>query len=191
MCQTRLTRCLQLVNLLASRIGYSSHDLAREFEVSKRTIYRDLSLLTAAGVPVCYDARRRGYVLQNPSGICTAKIPSDELTVLLLVAHIFSLSCDADIGRSLRQAISKLLNQTPASFHEEIAGLLSLVRGKPSPTLWPQGARLIVDEILAAIRLKRQIRIAYRPPNGSPPSFRTKITPCQLTVNQGRWYLVG
>ena len=44
----RLSRCVRLLNTLQSRIGYTINDLAREFEVCKRTIHRDLRLLAEA-----------------------------------------------------------------------------------------------------------------------------------------------
>jgi predicted DNA-binding transcriptional regulator YafY len=189
--QTRLSRCLRLVTMLASRIRYSLKDLACEFEVSKRTIYRDLCLLAESGFHVQYDAKSHCYILLNRSSICTSELSDAEITILLLVAHIFSLSCDHEVSRSVHQAISKLLNQIPAVLRDEIAGLLNSVGGKPSPALWPEGKKLVINEILVAIGQKRPIRIIYHLPEGDTPPVQTKITPHQLIAAQGRWYLVG
>ena len=191
MCQPRLSRCIRLLTLLQSRIGYSTKDLAHQCEVSKRTIFRDLRLLTKSGIPVCYDSKRRGYILQTYSNVFTRGLSSDELIALLLAAHIFSLSCDHKISRSIHQAIGKLLGQTPAVLREEIAGLLKSVSGKPSTTLWPRGSRPVVAEILTALRQKRHIRIVYHPSEESARPLQTKVTPHQLVAAQGHWYLVG
>lgn len=191
MCQPRLSRCLRLLTMLQSRIGHSARDLANDCQVSKRTIYRDLCLMAQSGIPVYYDAKRRGYILQTHSNVCASGLPGDELTALLLAAHIFSLSCELEVSRPIHQAIGKLLAQAPAALREEIAGLLKSVGGKPSTTLWPQGARTVVAEILMALRQKGHIRIVYQPSDESAPPLQTKVTPHQLVVAQGNWYLVG
>ncbi len=191
MCQARLSRCLRLLTMLQSRLGYSAEDLAHECEVSKRTIYRDLSLMAASGMPVCYDAGRRGYVLRMHSNIRAPGLSNDELATLLLAAHIFSLSCDREISRPIRQAIGKLLGQGPAVVREEISALLNAVGGIPAATLWPRGSQRVIKEILTALRQKRYIRIVYHPPDKSASSLRTKVTPHQLMAAEGHWYLIG
>src|SRR3954469_10782685 len=55
----RLDRALGILLLLRSGAGISARELARRFEVSTRTIYRDIEALSALGVPV-YAERGRG-----------------------------------------------------------------------------------------------------------------------------------
>jgi predicted DNA-binding transcriptional regulator YafY len=187
----RLWRCLQLLNVLQSQIGYSIGHLACEFEVSERTIYRDLRFLEEAGIPTRYDPHKGGYVLQHHFNVGISKLSGDELTTLLLAAHIFSLSCVREISHPLQQAISKLLAQMPMSFRETMGNLLNSIRGVPSSTLWPGGPQAVVAEILSAISRKRQVRIVYDPPEGDAAPIRTKVTPDCLMTCEGRWYLVG
>jgi predicted DNA-binding transcriptional regulator YafY len=189
MCRVRLSRCLRLLTLLQSRIGYSTSELAHQCEVSKRTIYRDLRLLAASGIPVRYDSKKQGHIVAACSDVCMPELSSDRLVALLLAAHIFSLSCDEDISRPIHQAIGTLLSRAPLALREEVAGLLKSIGGKPSAIGWPQGSRPIVGDILTALRQKRQIRIVYYSP--TELGVQTKITPRQLVAAQGKWYLVG
>lgn len=187
----RLWRCLRLLTILQSRIGYSIGHLAREFEVSKRTIHRDFRFLKEAGIPIRYDPQKRGHILQHHFNFCVTRLSSDELTALLLASHIFSLSCVQEISHPLHQAIGKLLAQVPISFRENMSSLLSSIRGVPFATLWPGGSQIVIAEILSAISKKRQIRIVYDPPEENAILIRTKVTPNCLLASEGRWYLAG
>src|SRR5690606_22126673 len=56
----RAARLVQLLLILQTRGQVSAPELARELEVSVRTIYRDLEALSAAGVPVYSEPGRNG-----------------------------------------------------------------------------------------------------------------------------------
>jgi len=53
----QLTRQWRLVQLLAGRMGRNLTQLAAELGVTKRTVQRDIEVLTAAGFPVTSDMR--------------------------------------------------------------------------------------------------------------------------------------
>src|SRR5579871_2514982 len=54
------SRLLSILMLLQARGRMSAHELAAEFEVSMRTIHRDIDQLSAAGIPVYAERRRSG-----------------------------------------------------------------------------------------------------------------------------------
>ena len=58
----RASRLLSLLLELQMRGRLSAPELARKFEVSPRTIYRDLDHLSEAGVPVYAERGRSGGI---------------------------------------------------------------------------------------------------------------------------------
>ncbi len=64
-CQ-RLARVLRVLRLIAGAGRWSPADIAKELECSVRTVYRDVEILSTAGVPVTYDRETQSY-----------RIPSD------------------------------------------------------------------------------------------------------------------
>ena len=61
----RLMRIITCLRMLERRC-YSVTDLARHFDVSKRTVYRDLRLLARAGVPLVRHTREGCYCIAEP-----------------------------------------------------------------------------------------------------------------------------
>ena len=59
----RVKRLLQIMFLLQESESRSSVELARRFEVSRRTIFRDIQLLRDAGFPISQGEKGSGYCL--------------------------------------------------------------------------------------------------------------------------------
>lgn len=61
----RIGRVLRVLQLVLSRSGcWDAPAIARELEVSERTVYRDLQTLTMAGVPLFFDPQTQRYCVQ-------------------------------------------------------------------------------------------------------------------------------
>src|SRR5512147_2861952 len=111
----RADRLLSLLMLLQARGRMTAQELARELEVSERTIYRDINALSASGVPV--------YAESGPGGGC-ALLDSYRTNLTGLTADearaLFMLSIPAPldqlgVGQELRAALLKLSAALPSS----------------------------------------------------------------------------
>lgn len=61
----RVRRMLQMMLLLQESQARSAAELAEQFQVSRRTVFRDIQLLRDTGFPLVYDVARDGYALQH------------------------------------------------------------------------------------------------------------------------------
>jgi predicted DNA-binding transcriptional regulator YafY len=111
----RADRLISLLMLLQTRGRMTAQELARELEVSERTIYRDVEALGASGVPV--------YSESGPGGGCSL-VDSYRTTLNGLnadeVRALFTLSVPAPLdalgmSQPLKAALLKLSAALPAS----------------------------------------------------------------------------
>jgi predicted DNA-binding transcriptional regulator YafY len=72
----RLARVLRLLLLIQSPRSRDARELAEKLGCSARTVYRDLQVLVAAGVPVYFDEHNRCYRVRKAWRLA-AMSPSD------------------------------------------------------------------------------------------------------------------
>jgi predicted DNA-binding transcriptional regulator YafY len=183
-------RLLALLLLLQSYGRLSAASLARELEVSTRTVYRDLDALSAAGVPVYAERGRHGGCALLP-GFRTdvTGMTADEARALFVFAGRglpTGLGHDAD----LKSALRKLLAAVPEP-HRPLA-VQARDRVVVDPTGWSQGPEelphlAVVEE---AVWLDRKLELRYR--SSDAPTGRILIVePYGLVAKAGIWYLIA
>jgi predicted DNA-binding transcriptional regulator YafY len=116
----RLERCLKMLLLLQSGRSYNAEQLADAFEVSRRTIQRDLALLSRAGVPLVFDEMLRTYKADRSFGLPSPRLTQSDLVLLILAMerHLETASPAARLAGE--EAIAKLLAGCPEPLREAV-----------------------------------------------------------------------
>jgi predicted DNA-binding transcriptional regulator YafY len=78
----RDARLYDIVQVLRDGRLHTAADLARALGVSTRTIWRDMDMLAATGLPVTGE-RGLGYILRSPLVLPTTMLTPDELEALV------------------------------------------------------------------------------------------------------------
>jgi len=184
----RAGRLLSILILLQTRGRLSAEALAAEFEVSVRTIYRDIDQLSASGVPVYAErGRSGGFALLDGYRTKLTGMTVAESDALVL-AGAGSAARDLGVGFELAAAKLKLLASLPPDsgisadrvarrFHLDTDGWYR----RSSPLA-------VLPDLAAAVWRDRRIRIAYDSWKG--PVSRD-LDPLGLVLKAGLWYLVA
>lgn len=184
----RASRLLSILILLQVRGRLSAETLAREFEVSVRTIYRDVDQLSAVGVPIYAErGRSGGFALLDGYRTKLTGFTSAEANALLL-AGIGEAAADLGLGADLAAAQLKLLASLPpesGASAERVAARFHL-----DPAAWysrPETPELL-PTLATAVWGERRIKLRYESWKGEV--VRT-LDPLGLVLKGGAWYLVA
>ncbi|MBI3463965.1 MAG: WYL domain-containing protein [Planctomycetes bacterium] len=189
----RLARLLRLIAMLQSGRGYNALQLARECEVSRRTIFRDLQLLNEAAIPVRFDLPRQTYRIAPEYTAPVPHLSADEVTALLLSARFSPLSSHEPLRTQSQQAIAKLLAGSPPRLRQEGGNLLEACVLGSNESMRPPCQWEVFVAIAEAIRYGREVRVTYAGEENdeADPPHRTKFAPYRLIASAGRWSVVG
>ncbi|MEO1498003.1 MAG: HTH domain-containing protein [Planctomycetota bacterium] len=107
---TRIERLLRLIQRLTDDVYPNADAIAADIGVSRRTVFRDLESLRAAGMSVRFDLPERGYRIEEEEWL--GEVPgSRELLELLLRAHTTMLAGNAVQDQRYTRAIEALTSQ--------------------------------------------------------------------------------
>ena len=119
----RADRLLALLLLLQAKGRCSARELAEELEVSERTIYRDMTALSSAGVPVYAETGRNGgFALVDRYRTDLTGLSGQEtqaLTLALLAHNIPRPLAELGMGGDLQSALRKLSAALPQRFRSD------------------------------------------------------------------------
>ena len=184
----RASRLVNLLLLLQSRGGLTAAELARELEVSVRTIHRDVEELSAAGVPIFaergplggirlvdgYRTRLTGMTADEAEALFLAGLPGPAAQLGLgTVVAAAQLKVMAALPPELRSRASRIVER----FHLDAAGWFQAQEAVPH-----------LATLSAAVWDARAVRILYE--RGGGPVERT-VGPLGIVLKGGVWYVIG
>jgi predicted DNA-binding transcriptional regulator YafY len=184
----KASRLLSIMMRLQLRGRVTAQALAEEFEVSVRTVYRDIDQLSAAGVPVYADRGPGGgfQLLDGYRTRLTGLTPEEAGTLFL--AGLPGPAAELGLGEAMAAAQLKLLAALPAGWDVEAERVgqafhldpVDWFRRVERPQHLPTLARAVWG------RTKIEVRYAT---GGKTPVF--VLEPLGLVLKAGAWYLAA
>jgi predicted DNA-binding transcriptional regulator YafY len=191
----RADRLVSLVLLLRQHGRLSAGALARELEVSTRTVLRDIEALSAAGVPVYAERGRHGGFVLLPGFHTELTGLNHDEALALLVAGSRRGAQAFGLGSALASAMRKVVDALPESHRATAAGAARRLLIDPEIDLLSRRSAAdevpdaVVAEVRRAVFAGHRLRIRYAAADQSA-KWRT-VDPIGLVTVRDQGYLLA
>jgi len=181
-----LSRLLSILTILKSKRVVTGNELAKKFEVSLRTIYRDIKKLEESGVPII-TIEGRGYTIMD--GYVVAPIMFDEMEVNALVTaeQLIAKTNDDSLIQHFGQTLQKIKSVFKGSLQtksEMLERKMRVIKLNQDPTRTSS-----LSHIQMAIINFKMIEMTYKAKD-KEPTWR-KIEPMAVYSFNDNWIVLG
>ena len=152
----RSDRLFQIIQILRGRSqAITAAALAAEFELSVRTIYRDIEELQNQGVPI-YGEAGIGYILKAGYDLPPLMLTPEEWAVVSLGTQWAAQRGDKDLARAARSLNSKIKSILPPHLRAQLQQTHVLA---VSATVPPES--LLGESLRQSIRMQNKLCFTY------------------------------
>ncbi|MEX3509116.1 YafY family protein [Kocuria carniphila] len=163
--------------------GVTAERLAREFEVSVRTVKRDLSALENSGEPIwSRPGPGGGYGLAKSGSLPPVTLSSSQAVALMAAVSAAPDAPYADLAAAGIRKIMDVLDSRTRAHAYELANRIWV-------DALPASSRAVRSAVEEAMAEQRVIRIRYTSRDGN--TTIRDVEPVLFASASGRWYLVG
>ena len=148
----RLDRLLGIALELMTKRRVTAAELAEKFEVSVRTIYRDIELINQAGIPVVsYNGADGGYELADGYFVTRQHFSVDDLSVIYSLLKAMEGAMGGAVSSAKRKLTSLHPKLADEGNREDVVLNLSV----------PENEQRRVQELYGAVRKRQVVRLTY------------------------------
>lgn len=183
-------RLLSILMLLQARGRLSARELAAEFEVSVRTIHRDIDQLSSAGIPVYADrGRSGGFALLDGYRTKLTGLTQPEAEALFL-AGLPGPAAQLGLADMLSAARLKLMAALPAHVQPGAERIAARFHLDPAPWFRAADPQICLQIVARAVWNTNALRLLYRAANRQD-ARSLRVQPLGLVLKAGTWYLIA
>ena len=184
----RASRLVSLLLLLQSRGGQTAAELARELEVSVRTIHRDVDALSASGVPIYAERGPHGGIrLVDGYRTRLTGMTADEAEALFL-SGLPGPAAELGLGTVVAAARLKVLAALPTELRARASRLVE--RFHLDAAAWYHADEAVphLGALSEAVWECQRVQIGY---DRGDKTVDRILEPLGLVLKAGVWYLVA
>lgn len=185
----RFDRIVAILIQLQSKRIVKAHELADRFEVSLRTIYRDIRSLEASGVPIASEAGI-GYSIMEGYRLPPIMFTREEAGSFVAAEKLMQNFTDKSLGAYHKSAMYKVKSVLRGKEKDWITALESQVIIDPSQVLFNESIPDALEILFESIAEKKQVFLKYHSLEAENPSER-HIEPVGLFHENNFWYVMG
>lgn len=182
----RVDRLFGIVTLLQSRKYVSAEHISEKFEISVRTVYRDIKAIGEAGIPVSFEPNR-GYFIVPGYFTPPVSFTLDEANALLLSQSLVGGFGDRSVQNNFNSALTKIKAVLKQVDKEKIDLLDQSIKLQLPQRLNNEFDYLA--EIQQAITEQKQVQITYC--SLKEELLERIVEPIGLVFYAFSWHLIG
>lgn len=182
----RIDRLFGISTMLQSNRFTSAEKISEKFDISLRTVYRDLKSLNEQGIPICF-APQKGYYLVNGYFLPPISFNLEEANALILVEHLLNAFSDKSIQNHYQSALQKVKSVLKPSQKEKIESLAEKIKFQIPERLTNDYEHL--SFIQTAILTKNLLQFDYQ--NAKEETSQRKVECIGLIFYAFSWHLIG
>ncbi len=182
----RISRLTAILTHLQSKKIVTATELAAKYNVSVRTIYRDIRTLEASGIPV-FTEEGKGYSLMEGYNLPPVMFSEEEANALITAEHLINKNKDKSLVEAYQSAITKIKSVFRSAQKEKINLLSERIAFRYNPKNEITSSNLA--KIQSAITNFQLTQISYNSIGGE--FTKRIIEPFALYSTNENWLLVA
>nr|WP_279286008.1 YafY family protein [Anaerotruncus colihominis] len=184
-CQVKIDRLVSIIMILLNKNRIGAQELASLFEVSPRTIYRDIDAINMAGIPIrSISGVGGGFEIMPEYKIDKKVFSTADLSAILM--GLSSLS-NMVRGDELINTLAKVKSFIPADRAKDIELKANQIYIDLSPWMGNRNIQPYLEMIKAALQNHNLLSFEYTAHHGNK-TVRI-VEPYQLVLKSNHWYL--
>lgn len=185
----RADRLLSIMLTLQANGKITTYQLAEKFEVSRRTILRDIDALSFAGIPIYTESGHGGGVyLDENYRVSLTGLNEAEVRAIFVSTQTDILQ-DVGLGRAIEDTMLKLFASLPSLHRHEAQQMQQRILLDSAPW-WSQGDSLTyLDMLKKAVFEDYCVQVCYKRADGT--TTQRRLEPYSLVAKASVWYLVA
>lgn len=185
----RIDRLTAILTHLQTKRLVKAQQIADRFEISLRTVYRDVRALEEAGVPIVGEAGA-GYSLMEGYRLPPVMFTKEEAMAFVVAEKMVEKLTDRESTENFKEAMYKIrsvLRNGEKDVYERAESHIA-VRKRPNTLQEPDKPKA-VSVILSAVVHKEILEMSYRA-LGREDSLR-KVEPVGIYYHYDHWYMIA
>lgn len=185
--RVKIDRLIAIIMILLERDKVSASELANMFEVTPRTIYRDLDSINQAGIPiVAVSGPGNGVSILKSYKIEKHLFSTSEITALLMALGSIQSNLPS---KEITTALAKVKGMVPPDKQEELNFKTNQIKIDFSPWLYSGSVAQRIQLIQNAMEHQFHLKFEYK--NGKHERSMREMEPYCLLLKGEDWYVQG
>jgi predicted DNA-binding transcriptional regulator YafY len=184
----RIDRLTAILIQLQTKRVVKAEEISERFEISLRTVYRDVKALMEAGVPIGSEAGK-GYFIVDGYHLPPVMFSQEEASAMLTAGKLVEKMTDDSIRKAYESALLKIksvLNDSEKDHLENLQSSIQVWRMPDQPTDYPNE---FMADVTKAVSHKNVLFMEYC--SKSQEHTSREVEPIGIVHYSGRWHMIA